>query len=197
MDYQNSPYSTTSGYPYGNYNQNYQPQMQQQQRQFNPQPQMTPSVQQMQVQGRNIYAIPVTNIEQAQSYSLQDIEGFYVFVNVSPENSPGAGEIYTRQFFYDTGGDKFVTHLNRTPPPPPPKPATMEDITRMQQDFRAQMSAMIEELKGEMINVKHESKADADANGPEQPKPTTNDKPRNGSRKEPKPDAVPATGESE
>lgn len=95
----------------------YMPQMQQR-----PMPTAAPPI-----QGSVVWRL-VSSIDEAKSIQIQFDGGLYGFVNLA------SGEIYTKQFNFDTGSTDFTVYVKQAPLPPV-KYATAEDLAELRREI--------------------------------------------------------------
>lgn len=94
------------------------------------QPQQIPQPMTQPMQG-GVMCRPVSSMEEAKSMQVQFDGSLYAFINLA------AGEIYTKQFNFNTGSMDFETY-SKAPPAPAVTYATREDI----EDLRRELAAL-------------------------------------------------------
>lgn len=79
---------------------------------------------------------PVSSIEEAKNIQIQFDGGLYGFVNLA------SGEIYTKQFNFDTGSTDFTVYVKQAPLPPV-KYATADELAELRRDLNELKEAHI------------------------------------------------------
>lgn len=105
---------------------------------FMPQPLQQTAQQPMQ---SGIMCRPVSSIEEAKGMQVQFDGSLYAFINLN------AGEIYTKQFNFNTGSTDFEVYT-KAPPAPPVAYATQSDIEEIRKEL---MSLKKSKKKAEVI----------------------------------------------
>lgn len=83
---------------------------------------------------------PVSSIEEAKGMQVQFDGSLYAFINLA------AGEIYTKQFNFNTGSMDFEVY-SKAPPTPPVTYATREDIEDIRKELAALKKPKIKKLE--------------------------------------------------
>lgn len=109
------------GYPSYGYNpmQTYMPQQQNMQPPPQPQP----------MQG-GVFCRPVNSIEEAKNAQVQFDGSLYAFINLT------AGQIYTKQFNFNTGSTDFEIYAKQLPAPPVVY-ATADEVAALRRELAA------------------------------------------------------------
>lgn len=116
------------------------------------------TLQNVQLNGIFLKAMPVTSFKEAEAAMVTD-GNMYVFVNVSQ------GEIYTKQFNLMTGASEFLTYKLYKPTENAQMNFVTYDDLKKYDDTLKQVTEEIEKLKGGIANAKSNATSTSNANG--------------------------------